>query len=200
MDTKKDQKDSNINEQVEAYQDQPPETPLIEERYEIINGVRYDLKPSPTFNHQLLITQIGNAIYGTCHPNGVVVVAPIDVQLDQDNTVQPDVIFISNESLHIIKNQRIIGAPDLLVEVLSPSTSKKDKIDKKQLYERFGVKEYWIVDSAHYLIEQYIVKGKQYEHHSTYGLDDFLESPLFSCISIDLTSLFSFIKSRNEQE
>jgi Uma2 family endonuclease len=114
MDEKKSERDLKINEQVEPYQDQPPENPLIEERYVIINGVRYDFKPSPTFNHQLLVTQIGNTIYTTCQPNGVVVVAPMDIHFDQENIVQPDVIFISNERLSIVKNQKIMGAPDLL--------------------------------------------------------------------------------------
>jgi Uma2 family endonuclease len=169
-----------IREQSEPYQETESQStqPLIEERYEIINGVRYDLKPSPTFNHQILVTQLWNGIYSTCYPNGTVVVAPMDVHLDKDNIVQPDVIFISNENSHIVQNQKIEGSPDLLVEILSPSTSKKDKIVKKELYERFGIKEYWIVDPVHKIIDQFVLENQKYVLSASYGEGGTLASPL----------------------
>ena len=86
------------------------------ERYEIIHGIRYDFQPSASFVHQVLVTQLSLALQTTCHMNGIVVVAPMDVHLDE-HTVQPDIVFILNENLHIVKNQRIEGAPDLLVEI-----------------------------------------------------------------------------------
>ncbi|MBD1382829.1 Uma2 family endonuclease [Metabacillus arenae] len=178
-----------VKEHTEEYEEARLQ-PLIEERYEIINGVRYDLKPSPTFNHQVLVTQLLNRIYSTCYPSSTVVVAPMDVHLDEENTVQPDVIYISNENHDIIQNQRIEGPPDLLVEILSPSTSKKDKILKKELYERFGIKEYWIVDPVHHIIDQLVLEKQHYVLHASYGLGDKLSSPQFSCISIDMNKLY----------
>src|SRR5690348_5516421 len=101
------------------------------DRYEIIDGIRYDLKPSPIASHQTLIGGLHLALHHDCHPNGVILIAPMDVYLNEDNIIQPDIIYILNENTQIIKKKRIEGVPDLLVEVLSPSTASRDKIRKK---------------------------------------------------------------------
>jgi Uma2 family endonuclease len=193
-----DSKKTAINEQVEAYQDKTAYSRrLIDVQYEIINGIRYEMSPSPTLDHQMLVTQLSNEIYKTCHSNGIVVVAPIDVHLSEDNILQPDVVFISNENAGIIQNQKIIGAPDLLIEVLSPSTSKKDKSIKKDVYERFGVKEFWIVDPVHLIIDQFVLTEEGYNTYKSFCLGDTLKSPKLSCISIELSKLFDLIIKRN---
>lgn len=181
-----------VNEHPESYDDPTPNTtePLIDERFEIINGIRYEFTPSPTFNHQVLVTQLLNSLYSTCHPNGTIVVAPLDVYLDEDNIVQPDVIFIAHENSHIIKNQRVEGPPDLVVEILSPSTGKKDKVMKKELYERSVIKEYWIVDPVHYVLDQFVLEDQKYTLHASFGPGDRLTSNQIACISIDISNLF----------
>lgn len=163
------------------------------DRHEIIDGVRYDCKPSPAFEHQVLVTELNYALRATCTQNGIILVAPMDVHLSEQNTVQPDLIFISNENSHIIVNRKIVGVPDLLVEILSPSTGSHDKIRKKSLYERFGVKEYWIVDPVLHTIDQFILEGQKLQLHATYGTGDRLSSDLMICIDIDLDSLFAAI-------
>lgn len=160
------------------------------ERYEVIDGVRYDMLPSPRLDHQILVTEIFRALYQTCHQSGLVVVAPMDVNLDPSNTVQPDVIFISEQTQHIIRDRQIFGAPDLLVEILSPSSGAHDKIRKKRLYERFGVKEYWIVAPAYRTIDQYVWTGGTLQLTATYGPGDRLTSTVIACADIDLESLF----------
>ncbi|MCU0403249.1 MAG: Uma2 family endonuclease [Chitinophagaceae bacterium] len=79
---------------------------------------------------------------------GTTRVAPYDVYFYRQKTFQPDIIFIGNEQLHLIDKDGFYGAPELVIEVLSPSTAKYDLEDKKDIYERYGVKEYWIVDPA----------------------------------------------------
>jgi Uma2 family endonuclease len=160
------------------------------ERYEIIHGVRYDLQPSPNIVHQILVTELNHALRTTCHPEGIIVVAPMDVHLDENNTVQPDVIFIRNESMHIVKNQRIEGTPELLVEILSPSTGKHDRIRKKALYEAFRVQEYWIIDPVHYTIEQYVLVDGLLHLRAIFGEDNHINSDLLTCVHIDVGSLF----------
>lgn len=189
-------KATKVNEHLEKYQDLTEKIPLIEERYEMINGIRYDFTPSPTFDHQVLVTKLSNELYKTCYPNGYIVVAPMDVHLDTNNIIQPDVIYISNERTHIIQGQKIIGAPDLLIEILSPSTSKKDKTIKKDLFEKFGVTEYWIVDPVHYIIDQFVLEDQAYKGYQSYGLGDILVSDHFSCIAINLDSIFKDIIRR----
>lgn len=168
------------------------------ERYEIINNVRFDLKPSPIVVHQKLVTTMSHFFQMKCHEEGVVLVAPIDVYLDEENQFQPDLIFISNENSNIIKETRIEGAPDLVVEILSKSTSKNDKIYKKAQYERLGVKEYWIVDPVHFLTDQFIRENGKFQLIGTFGDEHMIKSPLFSCISIDLRKLYERIKPADQ--
>ncbi|MCD9020667.1 Uma2 family endonuclease [Cohnella silvisoli] len=162
----------------------------IEERYEIIEGVRYDFLSSPRVSHQILVTELYASIRSTCHAGGIVLVAPMDVHFDENNIVQPDLIFIANDNLHIIKDGWVKGVPDLLVEILSPSTGSKDKVQKKIIYERFGVKEYWIVDPVYSTIDQLVFVDGKYRLEATYGEEDTLKSPNLTCISIDLHLLF----------
>ncbi|MBB6448719.1 Uma2 family endonuclease [Geomicrobium halophilum] len=181
-----------VKEQPESYTDSkdPYESPLIEERYEIINGIRYDLKPSPGLDHQLLVSKILNIIYDTCRPKGIVIVSPMDIYLDEDNILQPDVIFISNENMHIIHDQKIKGAPNLVVEILPPQSGKHDKIHKKEVYERFGVPEFWVVDPQHEIVDQFVLNREKYQLQGTFSEEHLLTSPNLDCIHIDLRALF----------
>jgi Uma2 family endonuclease len=115
---------------------------------ELINGTLY-MSPSPTKKHQLSVRELAFAIHQFVKSNklGEVYFAPYDVFLDEHlNVVQPDIIYIGNHKREIDKDDGIHGAPDLIVEVLSAGNSRHDKIIKKDLYEKFGVQEYWIVD------------------------------------------------------
>src|SRR3989339_550776 len=124
-----------------------------EERWEVIDGVAYDMSPSPTPRHQIIAGNfyriLGNKLQGKpCRP----LMPPLDVYLDDFNFVQPDVMIVCNKEK--IKD-RIYGPPDMVIEVLSPSTSLKDKRIKRSLYERFGVKEYILVHPEEMFIERY---------------------------------------------
>lgn len=186
-------KHSVIKEQQEVYSEEIHRNlPPIEERYEVIDGLRYDMQPSPTLNHQLILTELWNAIHTTCSAHGTIVVAPMDVYFDDNNIVQPDLIYVSDENSHILKT-RIEGVPDLLVEILSPSSGNHDKIRKKELYERFGVQEYWIVDIHHRLIDQFLLMNGKYVLDRSYGTPDALLSAKFPCITIELDKVFRIL-------
>lgn len=109
------------------------------------------ITPAPLYIHQKVLSDI-HLLMGTFvkqHQLGEVLVAPIDVYLDEENAFQPDIVFINNEqSGIIIKEDGLHGAPNLVVEILSPSTAEYDLNEKKDVYERCGVQEYWIVDPA----------------------------------------------------
>jgi Uma2 family endonuclease len=179
-------KNSVVKEQTEIYDGF--------DRYEIIDHIRYDLKPSPTVNHQKLLTLLNVSLYYTCHAEGIILLAPMDVYFDDGNIFQPDLIFISNDNQGIIKEQRIEGAPDLVAEILSPSTSMNDKIRKKAQYERFGVKEYWVVDPVHFVIDQFVLDNGKFTLNATYAEGDTLISDRFPCVGIDMTELFNKIR------
>jgi Uma2 family endonuclease len=113
---------------------------------ELIDNRLY-MSPSPIFNHQDVLAEIAFHLRNFLKNKGIVVISPFDVKLDQTrNAVQPDIVVILNNNPNQIKEGRYSGVPDLLVEVLSPGNKEFDLIVKKELYERFGVKEYWVVD------------------------------------------------------
>ncbi len=115
-------------------------------RYELIDGELL-MTPSPATRHQIISGNINDIIRSFVKKNnlGTVFYAPCDVVLGNENVFEPDLLFISKENSSIITEANIKGAPDLVVEVLSPSTADRDLIKKKSIYAVFGVKEYWIV-------------------------------------------------------
>lgn len=104
--------------------------------------------PAPTVRHQNCSRNLGVLLWDFVDRNrlGVVFWAPLDVVLSNEDVVQPDILFVSNERREIITEDNISGAPDLVVEILSPSTADRDRELKRGLYARFGVREYWIAD------------------------------------------------------
>ncbi|HSB05367.1 MAG TPA: Uma2 family endonuclease [Thermodesulfobacteriota bacterium] len=115
-------------------------------RYQVINGELY-VVPAPVPYHQRVLARVFKIVDSfVSHENlGAVFLSPCDVILSDTDIVQPDLFFVGQDRLDIIKERNIQGAPDLVVEVLSPHSEKIDKISKTKLYARFGVKEYWIV-------------------------------------------------------
>jgi len=130
---------------------------------QVINNAIY-MSPAPSFEHQEVISEIQNGIFNHVKENklGKCVQSPVDVFLDDKNAFQPDIIFISTANLDIIKDDgKVHGAPDIVVEVLSPGNADDDKIKKRKVYEYCGVKEYFIVQpSTKEVITYYLVKGK----------------------------------------
>ncbi len=131
-------------EDYDALPDQP--------RCELLFGRLY-LTGSPTLWHQIVASYLWRHLEGIAEPaGGLASIAPLDVALADHSVVQPDVIYVSAERLGILR-QRIEGAPDLLVEVLSPGSSRRDRGEKLSLYAQTGIREYWIVDPETRLIE-----------------------------------------------
>ena len=121
------------------------------ERWELINGElingEYGMAPSAREAHQRNQMQIGSRMFLFSDENNLGrVYSEFDVVLSDTDTVRPDLIFISEERLHIITVDNVQGAPDLVVEIRSPSTARQDWTVKRELYARHGVKEYWLVD------------------------------------------------------
>lgn len=161
-------------------------------RYEIIGGDLI-LVPAPKTLHQRISGEIFAAIKNFIQKNnlGVVFYAPTDVVLTPEDKPQPDILYISKERLDIIKEQYIDGAPDLVVEVLSPSTASRDKVEKSRLYYAHGVKEYWIVDPDNGVVEVLIPGAKYWQIAGAYNRKETLLSPLLSGLEINLQKIFS---------
>lgn len=122
------------------------------------------MSPSPSDRHQEVLHEISVIIYNYLkqHSIGKVRIAPYDVHLDDQNIFQPDLIFIRNENLSNIQQDGYRGAPDLVLEVLSPRTARYDKGKKKSIYESHGVSEYWLVDPDTKETERYFLKEGKY--------------------------------------
>jgi Uma2 family endonuclease len=165
-----------------------------DKRYELIGG-HLMMAPAPIPYHQWISKNIEYEIERFVREKklGRVFDAPCDVYLDEENVVQPDILFVSEERTHIIGKTHIQGAPDLAVEILSESTAYTDLMKKKRLYARFGVKEYWIVDPDGKTIELHCLKEGVFILVKSFSENDELESPLLPGLKIKLSPVFAFL-------
>lgn len=157
-------------------------------RHEIIEG-RHVVSPSPRTKHQVVVgnTHLVLAALGRSG-RAVVLLSPIDVQFTQTDVVQPDLLAVARKSVHIIGEQKVDGSPELVVEVLSPTTKRMDRGAKRALYESTGVLEYWIVDpEAQTLTQLSLVDGHFVERVHRAGQ---IESTAFPGFAFGLSSLF----------
>ena len=134
--------------------------------------------PAPTPHQQDILLKLGILLYEFVEEYrlGKIYCAPCDVILSQEDIVQPDIFFIAKERKHIITERNIQGALDLVVEILSPFTTKLDRTLKTGIYQSFGVKEYWLVDPERREIEILTHKEDKYESLGVYGADQSFES------------------------
>ena len=132
-------------------------------RHEVINGLHY-MNPAPTPKHQAVSRWLQHLMFTQIELTGLgkVINAPIDVQLGDHDIVQPDLIVILNESRAVTTDTRVVGPPNLVVEILSSSTSKNDLTLKWKLYEQSGVDEYWIVDPDECRVDQLVAEDGRF--------------------------------------
>jgi Uma2 family endonuclease len=143
--------------------------------------------PAPNLAHQEIIVRLAAWLFNKLSEiKGKVFIAPTDVVLDKTNIVQPDVLWVAEERLSILDVNRVMGAPDFVAEVLSPSTARFDRRVKFRLYERFGVRELWLVDPAAQLIEVWRLDGGKFQFIDAYGTGETFESALFGAVEVNL--------------
>ena len=139
-----------------TYDDYVRLTPSDSGNYELHNGqIIYMASPIPA--HQKVSMRLSSRLFNHIdrHKLGEILTAPMDVVFTPNDTVQPDILFLSNERMHLLGNKKIEGAPDLVVEILSPSNSPKEMGYKKILYEMCGVREYWVINYDKKTLAQY---------------------------------------------
>jgi Uma2 family endonuclease len=162
-----------------------------DKRYEILDG---DLVvvPSPNTEHQEILGSLYSAllIHVRQYQLGRVFCAPYDVVLSDENVVQPDIVFVSNERKGIIGTENIQGTPDLVVEILSPGTRSRDLEVKRKIYAKYGVREYWIVDPGEKAVEVLVLEKEGCRRAGIYAHSGAIESPLLPHFHIPLTEIF----------
>ena len=131
--------------------------------YELLNG-NIVKKQAPSPQHQIAVSNLlaFMNVYALTNELGQCCTAPLDVFFDEHNNTQPDILFIREEREFIITNDGIEGQPDLIVEVISPLSIKNDRVTKKDLYLKFGVMEYWLIDPIYQTVEIYALEQDKY--------------------------------------
>ena len=162
-----------------------------DERYELLDG-ELILVASPNRDHQMASMKIGYRMFSFVEENdlGWVFDAPFDVLFTDTDVAQPDLLFVSKEREVIITHANIQGAPDLIVEILSPSSSRRDWRDKRELYAVHGVREYWIVDPANRIVWVMLLRDGVLEIEETYTEGDAITSSTLEGFSISLDEIF----------
>ncbi len=164
-------------------------------QYEVINGQVYNMSPSPSVKHQSIAAELLTEFNLFLRDQDYRIIAEIDVCLEGEKDVtevsewvKPDIVIVCDKDK--IKENRIAGAPDLIVEILSKSTAKIDRMVKFNRYQRAGVDAYWIVDPAHETIEVYTLKGRHYILSGTYASDEVIQVNKFDGLTVDLRHVF----------
>ncbi len=160
--------------------------------YEIIEGELY-MAPAPIPKHQKICHNIQRLLGNYLQKNnaGEIYPSPVDVVFDKSNILQPDIIFIARDNLSIVTEKNIQGPPNLVIEILSPSTIRKDRISKLRVYARFEVKNVWIIDPDNQTLEAFEL-GKEKNYHlisSIAGEEEFRPS-LFPDLIIPLKEIW----------
>ncbi len=162
-----------------------------DERYELIDGELIRMAPAPNTQHQRLVLRISKFIdeFVAVEGLGEVFVSPVDVVLSDSDVVQPDLLFVSNERAYLVTELNIRGAPDLVVEIISPSSSGRDRNVKRALYARYGVGEYWLVDPEPGTVTVLLLADQGYELVGIYGEGQELTSPTLPGLTLNLDDI-----------
>lgn len=187
----------NIRETQMTYEDYAA-MPDDGKRYELVDGQLELMSPSPTLTHQIISSNILHLLHNDCRDEYVIVSAPIDVVLSPTEVRQPDLIMIHRSRLSIHKEQgSIVAPPDLVVEILSPSSLQRDRIDKRAAYARFGVPEYWIIDPSEQGLEQYALDGYgTYQLLNIYTGNKPIHSEKLKCVTFAMDDVMEMIRDR----
>ncbi len=163
-----------------------------DERYELLNG-ELMMVPAPNTKHQKILLGLGSELrrFVEEHELGEVYVAPLDVVLSDTDVVQPDVLFISRAREHRITDKNVQGAPDLVIEILSPSTAERDLEDKHELYGRHGVLEYWIIDPVAETVAVHRQRDGKLERTGRFGRGESLATALLEGLALELDDILA---------
>ncbi len=175
------------------------------ERWELIDGEAYLMTPAPSRRHQQIAAQLVGQFLASLQGRPCTVYpAPSDLTFgdkadDQaDTVVQPDLFVMCGS--HGGTENRVIGVPVLIIEILSPSSARRDKIVKLALYQRVGVKEYWIVDPIYEVIDVFVHNGTEYGRSQTVAKDDSLALSTLDGVSVDVEAVFTQNRAPETEE
>jgi Uma2 family endonuclease len=162
-------------------------------RYELVSGQLELMSPAPSVIHQLVSFEMQKTISRSSESNYIILHAPVDLILSSKEVRQPDIILIHRSRIDILSKRGVIGAPDLVVEILSPSTLKRDKIDKLKTYAHFGIPEYWVIEPETGVLEQYALGDARFELTNIYQEKEQVTSLNITCASFTMAEIMENI-------
>jgi len=160
--------------------------------YEIIDGELF-VTPTPSIQHQRISRNVAMRLAAFLEGSGrgEMLYAPTGVRVSDDSVVEPDLLVVLDEHRDRIGEQVIDGPPDLVIEILSPGTARRDLVTKREIYSRAGVPEYWIVDSEAANVEVLVLERGAYSRAGLYRRAETLKSPLLPDFDLPLTEIFA---------
>lgn len=161
-------------------------------RYEVLEGTLVR-EPSPSMHHQRVLRELGYQLmlfFKALDPEGELFFAPLDVTLSANNLLQPDILFVSAARREILREERIDGACDLIVEIMSPANRRKDRLRKMEIYRKAGVAHYWLADIEESTLEAFMLKEGCYSLVAVGGLEDYFVHPAFPELTLDFKQIF----------
>ena len=168
------------------------ELPNDRNRYEILDG-ELSVTPAPTTKHQITLGNLYRivSIHVFANHTGRLLLAPTDVILAATTVVQPDLVFVSNDRSQVVTPRGVEGAPSLVVEILSPTTHHNDRVTKAQLYARYQIPHYWLVDPDQQTLEAYDLAKDHYNLVTSARDAEVFTPSLFPGLSIQLSDLWA---------
>ncbi|HYU75487.1 MAG TPA: Uma2 family endonuclease [Ktedonobacteraceae bacterium] len=162
-------------------------------KYEVVQGVLM-MSPAPEPAHQGVIEEINGYLREQIRltKRGLVLTGPVDVVLSQEMTMQPDVLVLLAEHINRVQKKRILGVPDLAVEVMSPSSATYDRFVKYSVYERAGVPEYWLVNVDEQTIEVFVLDEGKYRSLGVFQGEQTLPSRIVPGMSAPVAQFFDW--------
>lgn len=167
-----------------------PEEPGF--RFEILEGILVK-EPSPSVHHQRVCSALYRRLanyFDDFDPQGELFFAPLDVTLTESNVLQPDILFVSGERRHILREERIDGPCDLVVEIMSPANRRKDRLQKMEIYRKACILHYWLADPEENTLEAFMLKDGSYTLAAAGGPGDQFTHPCFPGLELELNEIF----------
>jgi len=173
-----------------TYPDYVQLTPPDSSQYQLIQGELITMT-SPNTRHQSIILNISFHLLSFLNKNalGKLFISPMDVVFTDGDVYQSDILFILESNQHIIEDTKINGVPDMIVEVLSPSNAYYDLVVKKKIYEKCGVREYWIVDPIQNTLDLYVLHNNKFQHKIQIEKKGKIPSEIFPDLELQLETI-----------
>jgi excisionase family DNA binding protein len=161
-------------------------------RFEILEGSLVK-ESSPAIHHQRVCRELASqlmAFFNDFDPSGELFFAPLDLTLANNNVLQPDMLFISGARKGVMRDERVDGACDLVIEIISPTTRRRDRIEKMHIYRKAGIPHYWLVDPGEDILECLVLRDEHYMLVAAAGTGDTFVHPEFPGLHLDLHKVF----------